>query len=514
MTDARTPTALFILDGWGHRTATDSNAIAHAKTPFWDALTAEHPNTLIHTSGMAVGLPEGQMGNSEVGHMNLGAGRVVYQNFTRINKDIDDGKFATNPVITASIDKGIANGGAVHIMGLLSPGGVHSHEDQIFEVCKVASERGAKEVYLHAFLDGRDTPPRSAAPSLKKASKLLKELGCGRVASVTGRYFAMDRDKRWDRVQTADDVLTKGTSEYTAETAVEALQAAYEREEYDALVKATAIRKEGESAAPIKDGDAAIFMNFRPDRARELARAFTSKDFDGFSRSATPNLASFVMLTQYASNIEADCAYPPEALSNSLGEYMEKLGKSQLRIAETEKYAHVTFFFSGGREDEYKGEDRILVPSPDVATYDLKPEMSAPEVTEKLTAAIKSGKYDLIVCNYANSDMVGHTGVYDAAVKAVESVDTCLQQAIEALKEVGGQCLITADHGNAEQMEDNDGNCHTQHTTGPVPLVYFGTKDLKLKANGSLCDIAPSLLDLMDLATPAEMTGQSLIERA
>jgi len=507
----RTPTALIILDGWGHRKEHDANAIAQAQTPFWDSLTSSCPGALIHTSGKAVGLPEGQMGNSEVGHMNLGAGRIVYQNFTRINKDIEDGAFATNPVICNAVDKASSNNGAVHIFGLLSPGGVHSHENQIFEACKIAADRGAKKVYLHAFLDGRDTPPQSAGHSLNKADKLFKELGCGRVASICGRYYAMDRDNRWDRVQLCYDAIAADKAQYTAETAMEALQAAYERNENDEFVKPTVLCKDGEPSAKVTSGDAIIFMNFRPDRSRELTRAFTAKDFTGFEKIAAPELADFVMLTEYAADIDASCAYPPEKLVNGLGEYMQTLKKSQLRIAETEKYAHVTFFFSGGQEAEYSGEKRILVPSPDVSTYDLKPEMSAPEVTDKLQEAIKSGEYDLIICNYANGDMVGHTGVFDAAIKAAECVDACLEKVTSALKEVGGQCLITADHGNAEQMVDENGHPHTQHTTGPVPLIYFGSGKLSLQNDGALCDIAPTLLDLMNIDQPEEMTGHSLI---
>jgi len=513
MTEARIPTALFILDGWGHRNEKDSNAIAHANTPFWDKLTQQNPTTLIHTSGGAVGLPEGQMGNSEVGHMNLGAGRIVYQNFTRINKEIETGDFSNNSVLTAAIDQAKANHGAVHIFGLLSPGGVHSHEDQILACCRLANQRGANKIYLHAFLDGRDTPPQSAGDSLEKADNFLKDLNGARIATIIGRYYAMDRDNRWDRVQLAYDAITSGKAEYRAANAAEALKAAYEREENDEFVKPTIIQGENESPALVSNGDAIIFMNFRPDRSRELTRAFTEKEFSGFARAATPELADFVMLTEFAADIDASCAYPPEPLANGLGEFIESKGLSQLRIAETEKYAHVTFFFSGGRELEYRGEERILVSSPDVATYDLKPEMSAPEVTDKLEEAIKSGQYDLIVCNYANGDMVGHTGIFDAAVAAAECIDSCIERVTQALESVGGQCLITADHGNAEQMVDENSLPHTQHTTGPVPLVYFGPTKLKLKADGALCDIAPSLLDLMQLEKPAEMSGNSLIER-
>lgn len=508
MTDKRKTTALIILDGYGHRKATEFNAIHAANTPVMDRLIAENPNSMVSGSGMDVGLPEGQMGNSEVGHMNLGAGRVVYQDFTRITKSIMDGDFFENEAFTSTIDKAVAAGKAVHIMGLMSPGGVHSHEDHINAMIELAERRGAKEVYVHAFLDGRDTPPRSAENSLAKTDALLKEKGIGRVSSLIGRYYAMDRDNRWERVQEAYELMTLGKAEFKAVDAVEGLKAAYGRDENDEFVKATVI---GESAATVNNGDALMFMNFRADRAREITRAFVEADFKGFKREKQPGMAGFVMLTQYAADIDTVCAFPPFDLPNTLGEYMEKLGRTQLRIAETEKYAHVTFFFSGGREEPYKGEARVLVDSPKVATYDLKPEMSAPEVTEKLVAEIRSGRHDLIVCNFANCDMVGHTGVYEAAVKAVEAVDTAIGEVIAALKEMDGQCLITADHGNAEQMVDPEtGGIHTAHTCEEVPLVYSGSRDIELK-DGILSDLAPTLLALMDIPQPEEMTGQSLI---
>lgn len=510
---AKKTTALIILDGWGHREEKDSNAIAHANTPFFDEIWAQRPHNLISTSGMAVGLPEGQMGNSEVGHMNLGAGRIVYQNYTRITKDIEEGAFDNVPALTQAIDKAVDADKAVHILGLLSPGGVHSHEDHIIAAIQLASKRGAKKIYLHAFLDGRDMPPRSAKASLKKLDAVFAELGHGQIATMIGRYYAMDRDNRWDRVEAAYNLMTQGKAEYSYNSAVEALEAAYARDENDEFVAASVISQD-DSAKTIEDGDSVLFMNFRADRAREITRAFVEPDFDGFLREKTPALADFVMLTEYAADIKTSCAYPPSDLPNTLGEYMEKLGKTQLRIAETEKYAHVTFFFSGGREALYEGEVRELIPSPDVATYDLKPEMSAPEVTDKLVAAIKSGDYDLVVCNYANGDMVGHTGKFDAAVKAAECLDECLRRVHTALEEVDGQCLITADHGNAEQMQDaSSGQAHTAHTTMPVPLIYLGSNKLSLKSDGKLCDIAPSLLDLMQIDIPEEMTGHSLIER-
>jgi len=513
MTDTRKPTALIILDGWGHRDPAADNAISNARTPFWDKLWQNQPKTLINTSGMFVGLPQGQMGNSEVGHMNLGAGRVVYQSLTRIDKDLEDGKFQSNEALCNAIDKAVANNKAVHIMGLLSPGGVHSHEDHMLAAAELAAARGAKEVYIHAFLDGRDMPPRSARPSLEKAAARMKSLGVGRVATIVGRYFAMDRDNRWDRVEAAYNAMTLGEAEFTCDDPVTALDQAYERGENDEFVKATHIRAEGQPEGTINDGDSVLFMNFRADRAREMTRTFVEPEFDGFDRRKHPELADFVMLTEYAADIKTSCAYPPEQLANGLGEYMASQGKTQLRIAETEKYAHVTFFFNGGLETPFEGEDRILVPSPKVATYDLQPEMSAPEVTDKLVEAIKSGKYDLIVCNYANGDMVGHTGKMDAAVKAAECLDQCVQRVVEALDEVGGEALITADHGNCEQMTDpKSGQVHTSHTIGPVPLVYTGHRNVNLKDDGSLCDIAPTLLTLMGLQQPQEMSGHSLAE--
>lgn len=511
MIDKRKPTALIILDGYGYRKEKDGNAILAARTPIMDRLWKEGPHSFISGSGMDVGLPDGQMGNSEVGHMNLGAGRIVYQELTRITKAIQNGDFYKNSVIIDVVDKAINAGKAVHIMGLLSPGGVHSHEGHIHAMVELAARRGAKEIYIHAFLDGRDTPPRSAELSLEKLATLLKEKGVGRIASLIGRYYAMDRDNRWNRVQQAYDLITDGKAEYFAATAIEGLKAAYERDENDEFVKATGI---GAEAARLDDGDAMVFMNFRADRAREITRAFMDQDFDSFKRCRVVNLAGFVMLTQYSSDIRASCAFPPSELVNTLGEYMEKLGKTQLRIAETEKYAHVTFFFSGGREEPFEGEKRVLIASAKVATYDLQPEMSAPEVTDRLVQEIRSGEHDLIICNYANCDMVGHTGDFNAAVKAVEAVDKSVGCVVKAMSEVGGQCLITADHGNAEQMEDpTTGQAHTAHTCELVPLMYFGPQAFQLK-DGILSDLAPTLLDLMGVDQPAEMSGKSLLVRA
>ena len=508
MTQRPAPVALIILDGWGFREETDNNAIANANTPTWDRLLDAFPNTLIQTSGSAVGLPDGQMGNSEVGHMNLGAGRIVYQNYTRINKAIADGELATNAALVAAMDNAKAAGGAVHFTGLMSPGGVHSHEDHLIALLEMAKAKGIEQVTITGILDGRDMPPRSAEDSIAKIEAKCAELGNARLTGIVGRYFAMDRDNRWDRVQAAYDLMTEGKAEYSAPNGVEGLKAAYERDENDEFVKATLLG----DAAPVKDGDAIIFYNFRPDRARELTRAFVEDDFSGFERAQRPQLSDFVMLTEYAADIDASCAFPPETLSNSLGEYVSNLGMKQLRIAETEKYAHVTFFFSGGREKEYDGETRILVNSPDVATYDLQPEMSAPEVTDKLVDAIKNGGYDLIVCNYANGDMVGHTGKFDAAVKAAEAIDDALAKVTEAILEVGGECLITADHGNAEQMLDSQGRPMTQHTTGPVNLIYVNERPQGTLNAGRLCDIAPTLLSMMGVEQPAEMTGVSLVD--
>lgn len=505
------PTALIILDGWGHRDETEHNAIANANTPTWDRLLQQYPNALIQTSGSAVGLPDGQMGNSEVGHMNLGAGRIVYQNYTRINKAISDNELQQNEALIGAMDKAIAAGGAVHFVGLLSPGGVHSHEDHLVALLKMAKERGVKRSNVHGILDGRDMPPRSAEPSIKKIEQACAELGNGKLATLIGRFYSMDRDNRWDRVEPGYVAMTEGKGEFSAANGIDALNAAYERDENDEFVKATII---GEADAQVKDGDSIIFFNFRPDRARELTRCFVEgNEFSGFERQVTPALSDFVMMTEYAATIPANCAFPPAKLVNGIGEYVANLGLKQLRIAETEKYAHVTFFFSGGREELYDGETRELVKSPDVATYDLQPEMSAPEVTDKLVAAIKAKEYDLIVCNFANGDMVGHTGVYEAAVKAAECIDDCLKKVTDALLEVGGECLITADHGNAELMVDDQDRPMTQHTTGPVDMIYVHGREQQLTLNpGRLCDVSPTLLSMMGLEQPEEMAGDALID--
>ena len=513
MSAVRKPLVLLILDGFGYSEVSKYNAIANAKAPVWQNIVENAPNTLIATSGLEVGLPEGQMGNSEVGHMTLGAGRVIYQNFTRINKAIADGDFFTNPAYTKAVDQAIANDKAVHVFGLLSSGGVHSHEDHLLAAVKLAADRGAKKIYLHAFLDGRDTPPRSAVEPLAKADALFKEIGTGRVASVIGRFYSLDRDNRWDRVEQAYDVMIDGKGLHTATSTKAALEAAYARDENDEFVGATAIVPEGEDAVRIEDGDSMIFMNFRPDRARQISRAIIEPDFDGFERKRVVKLGNFVMTTEYASDIDASCAYPPEDVINSFGEVLQKAGKKQLRIAETEKYAHVTFFFSGGQETLYEGEERILIPSPKVATYDLKPEMSAYELTEQLVDTIEKGDFDAIICNYANCDQVGHSGVYEAAIKAVETVDECLGKVFTALEKVDGHALVTADHGNVEEMfDEKSGQVHTQHTTLPVPFAYVGKESLSLNGGGSLADVAPTMLALMGIDKPVEMSGKSLVK--
>ena len=504
----RRTTLLVILDGFGHRTASEDNAILAAKTPNLDRLWQNAPNTLISGSGLDVGLPEGQMGNSEVGHMSLGAGRIVYQSITRIDQAIASGEFAANSAYLDAIDQAVASGKAVHIMGLLSPGGVHSHEEQLFAAVRLAAERGAKHLFLHAFLDGRDTPPRSAAPSLARAEAVFSDVGTGRIASVHGRYWAMDRDNRWERIEKSYSLLTQGESAHGAESAADALEAAYARGEDDEFVAPTRI---GEPAA-FADGDAVLLMNFRADRARQLAQALTSSDFTGFDRVRQPAV-NLVTTTEYAGSLTCPVAFPPDTLEDSLGEVLADKGLTQLRIAETEKYAHVTFFFSGGREETFAGETRTLIPSPDVATYDLQPEMSAHEVTDALVDAIQAGSYDFIVVNFANGDMVGHTGQFDAAVAAVETLDACIGRIEAALLASDGEGLITADHGNCEQMRDYDNDQpHTQHTTELVPLIYLGNGPHQLDSEGGiLADIAPTILSMMGLDIPAAMTGRSLL---
>ncbi len=505
-----TPVLLIILDGFGYREECEDNAICQARKPHWNFLWEKYPHTTIDASEKWVGLPREQMGNSEVGHMNIGAGRVVYQDYTKIENAIETGEFRENPVLGKAVEAGRT--GALHVLGLLSPGGVHSHESQIHAFLEMAARGGVKNLYLHAFLDGRDTPPKSARASLEAVDAKFAELGVGRTASICGRYYAMDRDKRWDRLQTAYDLLTAGRGEFSAATAVEALEAAYARGESDEFVKATAVVPAGGTPVTINDGDAVVFMNFRADRARQLTAALTDADFSGFERSRRPRLGYFCTLTSYGADYAyVPSAFAPQSVANGFGEFIAKQGLQQLRIAETEKYAHVTYFFNGGVETPYPGEERILVPSPKVATYDLKPEMSAREVTDKLVEAIKSRRYAAIVCNYANGDMVGHTGNLEAAKQAIEVLDECIGRVVSAMREAGGEVLITADHGNAEMMADPlTHQAHTAHTLNVVPLLYVG-RPAKLASGGALKDVAPTLLTMMGLPQPPEMTGQTLV---
>ena len=509
------PVVLLILDGFGCRADAPDNAITRARMPNWDRLLATCPHTTIDASELNVGLPAGQMGNSEVGHLNIGAGRVVYQDFTRIDRAIETGEFARNPVLRAAVAAAKADDAAVHILGLASPGGVHSHERQIAAMVELAAAGGAPRALVHAFLDGRDTPPKSAGGSLAFLGGVCGKFAGARIASICGRYYAMDRDQRWERIRSAYDLLVDGRAAYVAADAAAALEAAYARGETDEFVKATAIVDAEGRPATMADGDVVVFMNFRADRARQITRALTDPAFDGFPRDRVPRLASFACLTSYGDELarlpHLSVAFGPESVANSFGEYVAKLGLAQLRIAETEKYAHVTYFFSGGIEALYPAEDRILVPSPRVATYDLQPEMSAPEVTARLVAAIGSGKYDAIVCNYANCDMVGHTGDIDAAMRAVETLDACIERVVEAARKAGGEVLVTADHGNAEQMYDAaTGQPHTAHTLNPVPCLYAG-RPAAIAKDGALKDVAPTLLAMMGLPAPAEMTGHSLL---
>ncbi|WP_127471459.1 2,3-bisphosphoglycerate-independent phosphoglycerate mutase [Thiomicrorhabdus aquaedulcis] len=505
------PTGLLILDGWGYREEREHNAIAQGNTPNWDQLMATRPHALIHTSGMAVGLPHGQMGNSEVGHTNLGAGRVVYQELTRIQKDIDEGGFFTNPTLIQAIDAAVNKHAQVHIFGLLSDGGVHSHIEHIKAAITLAVQRGATPL-VHIFTDGRDTPPQSALLYIAQLEAHLAQTG-GRIVSVIGRFYAMDRDNRWERVTAAYNTLCCAQASFSAASAAEAVEAAYARGENDEFVQPTVIINT-EPAAHINDGDSVLFMNYRSDRARQLTNAFLNPEFNEFERVKTPVLSHFVTLTEYNKtfvSLGATIAYGPTDLKNTFGEVVSNLNLKQLRIAETEKYAHVTFFLNGGLETPYPGEDRILVPSPQVRTYDLQPEMSVGELTEKLVGAIESGKYDTFICNIANPDMVGHTGNFAACIKAVEAVDEALGKILTAIEKANGQVIVTADHGNIEMLVDPiTGDPFTSHTTFPVQCVYVGPRECVLRDGGSLPDVIPTLLDLMDIAKPTEMTGVSL----
>lgn len=524
MTTKKTPHLLMILDGFGNRADAPDNAVTVANTPNLDKIKANYPHGLISASSEDVGLPEGQFGNSEVGHMNIGAGRVLFQDSTRISVEIREKTFFKNEVLVNAVKSANAKDANVHIMGLLSDGGVHAHQDHIEAMSRLAAEQGAKTVYVHCFLDGRDTPPKSAEKYLQRLMDFVDGLNAElnsnvKIASMVGRYYAMDRDTRWDRVQQAYELISEGKAERTFASPIDAIHAAYDADETDEFVSPTVIVKDGEAAATVADDDAIVFMNFRSDRARELSQAFVDDGFTGFARSKQADISAFVMLTKYSDDLDENSrttvAYKPTELTNTMGEYLQNQGKTQLRIAETEKYAHVTFFFSGGREDEYEGETRILVPSPDVATYDLKPEMSAYEVADKLKAAIESGKYDFLVVNFANGDMVGHTGVFEAAVKAVETLDDCIGIVSEAIKTAGGDMIITADHGNCEQMLDPEsGQVHTQHTTEPVPCIYIGDRNVTVREGGKLSDLAPTFLYLMGMEKPAEMTGENLLVTA
>jgi len=506
------PVVLLILDGWGHQENAKGNAIETASTPTWDSLQAQCPHTLLSCSGLDVGLPNNQMGNSEVGHLTLGSGRITYQNLTRISKDIESGNFFENKVLKQAFQKANENKRAVHILGLLSPGGVHSHENHLFACMKMARKHHSGPLYLHAFLDGRDTPPKSAMGSIEKLEALLPTMNA-QLATLTGRYYAMDRDQRWERVQAAYEAITHGQAPFHAKTGIEALRTAYARQETDEFVQPTCISQHEDENITLQDGDVVIYMNFRSDRARALSYALTSPDFEGFSRGHYPKCGEFVTLTTYDKNLSAKVAYSPQVLKQGLGEYLQDLHLTQLRLAETEKYAHVTFFFNGGIEKPFQGEDRVLIPSPKVPTYDSLPEMSAPALTRALVEGILQKKHDVIVCNYANADMVGHTGNFEATVKAIECLDSCLKQVIDALKRVNGQMLITADHGNAECMINPEtGQPHTAHTTALVPLIYVGNQKVRFSTTpGTLSDIAPTLLDLMGLQVPQEMTGHSLM---
>jgi len=506
------PVVLLILDGFGERPAAADNAVSSARMPHWDALLATCPHATLDASERRVGLPAGQMGNSEVGHLNIGAGRVVYQDFTRIDHAIETGEFAANPVLGRALEQARTRHSALHVLGLLSPGGVHSHERQIAALVTLAARQGVERICVHAFLDGRDTPPKSALPSLRAMDAVCAAHPGARIASIVGRYYAMDRDQRWERVAPAYELLVDGKAPYTAATAEDALALAYERGESDEFVQATAIVDPAGQPARMADGDVVVFMNFRADRARQMTRALTDPAFAGFARGRVPQLASYVCLTSYGEEFaRLPVAFPPQTLANGFGEYIAARGLTQLRIAETEKYAHVTYFFNGGVEQVYPGEDRILVPSPKVATYDLKPEMSAPEVTDKLVAAIESRKYDAIVCNYANGDMVGHTGNFAAAVQAVETLDACVGRVVAAARSVRGEVLITADHGNVEMMHDPaTGQAHTAHTLNRVPFVYVG-RPATVAKDGALQDLAPTMLALLGLPKPPEMTGETLV---
>ena len=506
--------ALIILDGFAISDEVHGNAIKASGIPFISSLMAKYPYTTIGASGLDVGLPKGQMGNSEVGHINIGAGRIVYQELTRITKDIEDGEFFKNKCFLDAVQNAKKDGHALHVFGLLSDGDVHSHIEHLFALIELAKREGLSDVYIHCFMDGRDVPPTSGAHFLKQLQDYVDNAGIGTIASVMGRYYAMDRDNRWERVQKAYDALTMGEGE-VARNAVEAATQSYAKGVTDEFILPTVICKDGKPVRRIQKGDSIIFFNFRPDRAREITRALIKEDFTGFERKSGFLAPHYVGFTQYDATFnEIHTAFLPQSLTNNLGQIFAQKGLKQLRIAETEKYAHVTFFFNSGVEAPNPGEDRVLIPSPKVATYDLKPEMSAYEVTDKAIELVKSGKYDVMILNYANCDMVGHTGVFDAAVKAVTAVDGCLKRLIEAIQSVGGQAIVTADHGNADKMMEADGSPFTAHTTNPVPFIVVKEGDFKLAEGGILADVAPTLLDMMGIEKPAEMEGKSLIVKS
>mgnify|MGYP001336776373 FL=1 len=508
----RPPVALIILDGWGVNPDCSNNAVCQARTPLLDELTATCPTSTLQTSGLNVGLPEGQMGNSEVGHLNLGAGRVVYQGLTRISHEIETGRFFENQVFLDALDNIRQTGGALHLMGLVSDGGIHSHQKHLYALVALAKQVGIEHINIHAFMDGRDTPPQSGVDYLATLEQELTVQGTGRIATVMGRYYAMDRDNRWERVEKAWRTIALGEG-VAADSSAAAIQGAYAEGQTDEFVVPRVINTPANPYTGMRDGDGMIFFNFRADRAREITRSFTQPDFAGFDRPAVPTLSTFVCLTEYDETFTLPIAYPPESHVNILGQVVAEAGLKQLRIAETEKYAHVTFFFNGGVEKPFPNEDRALIPSPqDVATYDLKPQMSADAVTDEVVRRIESGSYDLIILNYANPDMVGHTGILSAAVTAMETVDRCVGRVVGALRAAGGSALITADHGNCEQMVDSNGAPHTAHTTNIVPLILVDTEPAELEP-GILADVAPTLLDLMALPVPTEMTGHSLIQR-
>ena len=501
----KTPTTLIIMDGFGLRAEASGNAIRTAATPRLDQFFQDFAHTELSASGLDVGLPDGQMGNSEVGHTNIGAGRVVFQDLPRITKSIADGDFFQNPAYLHAMDQCLQNDTSLHLMGLLSDGGVHSHLDHLFALLRMAKEKGLTKVFIHAFLDGRDVSPTSGADFVARTVEACREIGVGRIATVMGRYYAMDRDKRWDRVEQAYDAMVYGEGATFNPVPVAAVKDSYAAGVTDEFVEPVVCDSEG----TISDNDSVIFFNFRPDRARELTRALVDPNFDGFTRQYFP--LTFVCNTEYDATMpNVEVAFPRTSVRNGLGEYLSQMGMTQLRIAETEKYAHVTFFFNGGSETVFPGEDRVLVASPKVATYDLQPEMSAQEVADKCVERIESGAYDVIILNFANCDMVGHTGVFDAAVKAVETVDTCVGQVVDATLKMGGIAMITADHGNAEQMTEPDGSPMTAHTTNPVPFILCGA-GTELRSGGRLADIAPTILDVMGLACPPEMDGKTLI---